>query len=379
MKLLESLVEQIFSDQGSLLAVERSLAELRRGLPVVLTAANGEAALVQAAETVSDAALATLARLAGSEPLLLLTARRAAALGIQNAPAAAGVVALNLAGREAGRVIELADPTQTAAGPLRRQTPAEAPAGLAPAAIDLAKLARLLPAALLAPLESVPGQAAEWAQAQDFLTVPVAAVTGYRTTAARRLTRVAEAKVPLQGAEDTRVIAFRPEDGGVEHLALVIGNPAKDAPILTRLHSECFTGDLLGSLRCDCGDQLRGAIEAIGAEGGGVVLYLTQEGRDIGLVNKLRAYSLQDQGADTAEANETLGFDVDERIFLPAAEMLRQLGFRRVRLLTNNPEKVEALARWGITVEERVPHRFPSNSHNEFYLATKAARLGHLY
>ncbi|MGH8722021.1 MAG: GTP cyclohydrolase II RibA, partial [Burkholderiales bacterium] len=135
----------------------------------------------------------------------------------------------------------------------------------------------------------------------------------------------------------------------------------------------------LGSLRCDCGEQLRGAIKVIGAAGDGILLYLAQEGRGIGLVNKLRAYGLQDRGADTAEANEQLGFDADERIYFTAAEMLRQLGFAKVRLLTNNPAKVEALERCGIAVVERVPHAFPSNRHNDRYLATKASRLGHLF
>jgi GTP cyclohydrolase II len=190
---------------------------------------------------------------------------------------------------------------------------------------------------------------------------------------------VAEARVPLAGAEDARVIAFRPEDGGTEHLAIVIGtiDPAK--PVLTRIHSECFTGDLLGSLRCDCGDQLKGAIAAIGAAGGGVLLYLAQEGRGIGLVNKLRAYELQDRGADTVEANRNLGFEPDERAFQPAAEMLKSLGISSVRLLTNNPAKVAALVRHGIAVAERVPHRFPANNHNEPYLKAKARGLGHLF
>jgi GTP cyclohydrolase II len=161
-------------------------------------------------------------------------------------------------------------------------------------------------------------------------------------------------------------------------MAMVIGNPDPSSAVLLRVHSECFTGDLLASLRCDCGDQLRGAIRTIGAAGEGLILYLTQEGRGIGLVNKLRAYALQDRGADTAAANETLGFDADERIYLPAAEILRQLGFSRVRLLTNNPGKVEALTRCDITVEERVPHSFPSNGHNAYYLETKARRFGHM-
>jgi GTP cyclohydrolase II len=245
--------------------------------------------------------------------------------------------------------------------------------------VDLAKLARLLPAAVLAPWDLVGETPRAWAAAHDVIALAATDIGEYRFAGARDLTRVAEARLPLAGAENARVIAFRPGDGGLEHLALVIGAPKRDGSILVRLHSECFTGDHLGSLRCDCGDQLHGAIEAIHRAGAGVLLYLSQEGRGIGLVNKLRAYQLQDRGADTAEANEQLGFDADERIYLPAAGMLRQLGFARVRLLTNNPHKVAALARCGITVEERVPHAFPSNGHNDFYLATKAARFGHRF
>ena len=373
----ESLAQQPVTDQAVLQRVERVLAELRRGAAVVVERDDGQGALLQAAEAVSDEGLGALAQLAGSEPLLLLTGRRARALGLA-ANAGESVVALSLSGRQACRVIELADPTAPEAGQVRRQTLASAPQKLDNAAIELVKLARLLPAALLAPLPAEAGAAEAWADSQDLLLVRASEVAEYRFAAARNLTRVADARVPLEGAENTKVIAFRPEDGGVEHLAIVVGDPNPDQAVMVRLHSECFTGDLLGSLRCDCGDQLRGAIKTLGAVGAGIVLYLNQEGRGIGLVNKLRAYALQDEGADTAEANETLGFDVDERIYLPAAEMLRQLGYHRVRLLTNNPEKVEALSRCGITIEERVAHSFPSNGHNEFYLATKA-RLGHLF
>ncbi|MEK9660973.1 MAG: GTP cyclohydrolase II, partial [Alphaproteobacteria bacterium] len=208
--------------------------------------------------------------------------------------------------------------------------------------------------------------------------VELEAVQDYRSAEARTLRQVGAARVPISGAENTRIMAFRPPDGGHEHLAIVIGTPDPAEPVLTRVHSECFTGDLLGSLRCDCGDQLRGAVEAIAAAGAGVILYMAHEGRGIGLVNKLRAYALQDDGHDTIDANVQLGFDADERFYLPAAEMLRQLGFSRVRLLTNNPEKVAALTEWGIEVTERVPHSFPSNPHNEAYLSTKQQRAGHM-
>jgi GTP cyclohydrolase II len=181
--------------------------------------------------------------------------------------------------------------------------------------------------------------------------------------------------VPLEGAEDAEMVAFRPADGGPEHYALVIGKPAP--PVLARIHSECFTGDLLGSLRCDCGAQLRGAIAAIASAGGGVVLYLAQEGRGIGLNNKLRAYRLQDEGFDTFEANRRLGFADDERFYDAAARMLTLLGITSVRLMTNNPAKVKALEAAGIAVAERVPHAFPSTRHNRDYLAAKKDR-GHL-
>ena len=149
-------------------------------------------------------------------------------------------------------------------------------------------------------------------------------------------------------------------------------------PVLIRLHSECYTGDLLGSLRCDCGEQLRGAIAEIARHGSGVLLYLAQEGRGIGLVNKLRAYQLQDAGFDTVDANEQLGFDADERVYRPAATMLARMGIKSVRLMTNNPLKIGQLAQYGIEVAERVPHIFPANGHNEKYLRTKAEKSGHL-
>ena len=238
------------------------------------------------------------------------------------------------------------------------------------ACVALAKLARLLPAAVVADTEAAPA---------DVILVRAADIAAYQTSAARSLRQVSEARVPLENAENTRIVAFRPADGGTEHLAIIIGEPDTAKPVLIRLHSECFTGDLLGSLRCDCGDQLRGAIAEIAQAGSGVLLYLAQEGRGIGLVNKLRAYQLQDEGFDTLDANLQLGFDDDERIYLPAAQMLRLLGIRRIRLLTNNPGKVDALARHQIEVTERVPHVFPSNDHNQGYLHTKATRGGHLF
>jgi len=382
--MLKPLANQKVADGAVLRAVARALADLRRGAPVLLYA-PGEAALVLAAEQANDPALAHLTALAGGASLLLLTGRRAMALGLapdrpSNQPPGPAM-ALHLEGIAAATVVELADPAIGGPSAVKADLPVGETTKLATAAIDLNKLARLLPAAVVTPITPAPVDPGAWAAAHDILSLGTTDIEEYRFAGARSLTRVAEARLPLAQAENTRIIAFRPGDGGIEHLALVIGEPQGgprgETPVLVRLHSECFTGDLLGSLRCDCGDQLHGALEAIAKAGSGVLLYLAQEGRGIGLVNKLRAYGLQDRGADTAEANEQLGFDADERIYLPAAEILRQLGFRRVRLLTNNPHKVTALARCGITVDERVPHAFPSNGHNAFYLATKVARFGH--
>lgn len=375
-------------DSATLTSVDRATAELRRGAMVVLVEPTGRAALVLAAETAGDEALRAMAELAGPDALTLaLSGRRAEILGFSGA-AERQVAAVALNSRaDAPLVRRLADPTldDRPERPLSGAAPADPRAGrFAAPAVELTKLARLLPAAVVAPLgDPRPGEAAAaakaWARRHDLLTVTTAAVADYQRVAARSLRRAGEARVPLEGAENARIIAFRPIDGGIEHLAIVIGEPAADEPVLTRLHSECFTGDLLGSLRCDCGDQLRGAIAEIGRQGSGLLLYLAQEGRGIGLVNKLRAYQLQDRGADTVEANRQLGFDPDERIYQPAAEMLRQLGFTRVRLMTNNPQKVAGLARCGIVVTERVPHVIPANGHNESYLRTKAARLGHMF
>jgi GTP cyclohydrolase II len=367
-------------DPAILVAVDRATAELRRGGPVVLHDLTARVWLVVAAETAEDEGVARLRAMGEGDPHLVLTAERAAALGLGQQDA--DVVSLLLPARLPADVLwHLADPTATrlAATPTGLAR-GDVPVDIAVAVVELTKLARLLPAAIVAPLRLQSAtHAADWARSRDLLDVSVGAIDSYQLVAARSLRIVSEARVPLAGAENTRVIAFRPGDGGTEHLAIIIGEPPRDRPVLTRLHSECFTGDLLGSLRCDCGDQLRGAIAEIGSHGHGLLIYLAQEGRGIGLVNKLRAYRLQDQGVDTFDANEQLGFDADERVYLPAAEMLRQLGFREVRLMTNNPAKMAGLTRCGITVVERVPHVFPANAHNDRYLETKAAKFGHLF
>jgi GTP cyclohydrolase II len=197
-------------------------------------------------------------------------------------------------------------------------------------------------------------------------------------TRARIQHPVASARLPMAVHEAGQVHVYRPDDGGIEHYAIEIGSPDRTMPVLVRLHSACFTGDVLGSLKCDCGPQLNAATAAMAAAGGGVLLYLNQEGRGIGLANKMRAYALQDQGLDTVEANHHLGFEDDERDFRIGSALLARLGIASVRLLTNNPAKVAMLQGQGITVSERVPLRVGQTAQNARYLATKATKSGHL-
>lgn len=369
----------------SLLAVDRAVSELRRGRPVAVGGAGGIAILVQAAETVTPEALKEIRTVSHSPPVMAITARRAAVLGL--AETVGKIVTLSAGGDLTAELInDIADPiadnplTESAKTVLTitvKETPTY---DCESAAVALTKIARLLPAAVTAEIaDPTADDLAAWTARHDLLLVDAGDIFQYDSTQARTLRAVSSARVPLTDTQDTRIIAFRPLDGGLEHLAIIIGEPEKGKPVLSRLHSECFTGDLLGSLRCDCGDQLQGAIKEISAAGAGILVYLAQEGRGIGLVNKLRAYELQDRGFDTIDANEQLGFDADERVYMPAAQILRLLGFDRVRLMTNNPGKVSALANCGIAVEERVSHTFPSNEHNETYLRTKAARSGHIF
>ena len=372
--------------RGGPRTVDRAVGDLRRGIAVMLRSDDAPPMLVLPAETASPATLEEFlaAMVPGGVPALLLAPSRAAGLD-GGAPASGqeflAPVALPLQSAEldVARLRALADPTRGVAAISGRASASRWPAESGRAALLLAKLGRLLPAVLVA-------EAGQESACDGMLEVGAADILAYPQMTALGLVQAASAHVPLQAAGDARVVAFRPADGGIEHLAILIGRPedvqASQAP-LARIHSECFTGDLLGSLRCDCGPQLHQAIRRMQAEGAGVLLYMAQEGRGIGLVNKLRAYALQDgldggPKLDTLDANRALGYGADERSFSAAATMLRRLGITRVRLLTNNPDKVAGLTQRGIEVAGRVSHAIAANGVNDSYLETKARRFGHL-
>lgn len=340
--------------------VARAIDALRRGWPVRVGGLS-----VLAIETAGNAELEAFDAAGPAD--ILISGNRAATLKLANQRAGTPTGPVRIA---RASWIGPAEATAIADPALDLQTPLKGPFRTVPAseiasgeaAIRLARLAGLLPALFVG--EKAPAE----------LEVSAGDVLAHRE--AVTLAIASRARLPVLAAENAEIVAFRSEGDAAEHVALLIGTP-DGRPPLVRLHSECLTGDVLGSLKCDCGPQLDGAIEAIREAGWGILLYLRQEGRGIGLVNKLRAYALQDQGFDTVDANLRLGFGDDERDFGVAARMLTLLSQDTVRLLTNNPRKAEELEAEGIRVVERVPLKTAANPHNEAYLATKRDRSGH--
>lgn len=354
--------------------VERSISELRRGQLLPVTSAH-ETRLIAAIETIDPGVLGQFQSANKSATYVLITGQRAKRLGFV-APEHETIYRLSSPdGLALEELRAITDPTWSkglvsCASLLSKWTLVECD-DMDVMCIKLVKHAELLPALIVTKSEK--------AIAPGAWSVQTLQISQGIEQQARSLQVVSSAEVPLEDAEHARIMAFRPTDGGTEHLAIVVGEPDLTKPVLIRLHSECFTGDLLGSLRCDCGPQLRGAIAQMTLAGSGILLYLAQEGRGIGLINKLRAYQLQDAGLDTVDANLALGFEEDEREYLPAAQMLQILGVKSVRLMTNNPRKVAALNELGIEVAERVSHVMAPNRHNRGYLLTKGTRGGHLF
>lgn len=343
-------------------SVSRGLAEFQCRRPILVSGA-GETIFALPVEGLDAQRLAEFRALcAPSVPHLVVTARRAVALGLD----AAEPMSLRISADDDAKTI-LAYVTNATSD----RVPAASAAGFpAAAAIQLVKLAQGLPAVLAAKISS------DKTFEPSIITVDAGAVARFADDAIQSLTMASEAPVPLSSGTRTRFVVFNDAIGD-SSVAIIVGKPDFTKPVPVRLHSACLTGDVFGSRRCDCGDQLRLALSRLKDLGGGVILYLAQEGRGLGLANKMRTYQLQDHGFDTVDANTTLGFDDDERDYGIAARMLQMLHCTRVVLLTNNPAKLEGLAKAGIEIASRMSLETPVNADNRRYMAAKATRAGH--
>jgi len=348
-----------FGDTGRL-SVQRAVHELREGRPVRLILGD-DALIVAAADMLGGERIAEWTATSSGAVGLILPAPRLRHLGI----IVPGPAHVNLCDLTAFAI----DDVLVAVKPDVPLLAHQAASRLEASALELVKRAYLLPAAVVFPANEDYG---------DMITLDASAVDTFHARAARDISIVQRTRVPLSGAEDAEFVVFRGGEGLRDQVAIVIGNPDPKKPVLTRLHSACLTGDLFGSLKCDCGDQLRMAVNEITAEGGGVLLYLDQEGRGIGLLNKMRAYRLQEMGHDTVDADAVLGYGPDERRYGIAGAMLALLGFTQITLMTNNPEKISALEDFGVNVVGHQRLIGNVNPHNANYLSTKAVRAGHL-
>lgn len=358
--------------------IDRASAELRRGGIIMLRLANGEAGLFRAVELMRDGDADKLAQLSGSGAMLVLTDNRITSLG-RSLRETHSCATIPVAGRAISTLVDIAIsvPDADILG-AQASIVGERRDSLADMTTRLLRIAKLIPGAVLARIPTRDSIFQErLARDQNILVIEARDIEQYGRQAAESLKIAARARVPLAIDAKAEVVMFRAEVGGEEHFAVLVGGEVPATAPLVRLHSQCITGDVLGSLKCDCGDQLKAALSLMAQNGGGVLVYLAQEGRDIGLLNKMRAYALQDIGLDTVDANHALGFQSDERLFLPASKILRELGIHEVRLITNNPDKISQLDDAGITVRERVPLTSPTNTHNQRYLDTKRDRSGH--
>jgi len=353
----------LFGTKGQI-SVNRGLSEFHARRPVFITG-EGETLLALPVEGLDAQRLEEFMKLcAPAAPRLVITARRALALGLE----ATTPVALQLtAGHDVDTILAL-----VANAKIDCTLDAKPAGPAAAAAIQLVKLSQGLPAVLAADVAAEAVIAFE----SQIITVEAAAVTRFGDETIRSLTIASEASLPLNSGTRTRFVVFRDVMGG-SSVAIIVGKPDFTNPVPVRCHSACLTGDVFGSRRCDCGDQLRLSLARLEDMGGGIILYLAQEGRGLGLANKMRTYQMQEDGLDTVDANTTLGFDDDERDYGIAARMLQMLNCTRIVLLTNNPTKLDGLAKAGIKIVSRMPLEAPINADNRRYLTAKAARAGH--
>lgn len=356
-----------FGDAGHL-AVERALGEFRAARPVAIRSGD-LLVLAFPAEGLTERQIAFLQGAGRNARLIIPREKARTSAAWQEAAAAVHLYPFTLESIE-DYIGHRHDGAVNGASSYRPALSAPSRAELS--ALALANLSLLLPAAVVADASESDLERAPilFAGAQDIIA--------YRDREAKSLSIIARTSVPLDGAGSCEFVIFRGGDGFRDQIAVIVGNPSHKRPVLARIHSACLTGDLFGSLKCDCGDQLRGTVRALSEQGGGIVLYLDQEGRGNGIANKIRAYCLQEEGFDTYDADELLGFGQDQRRFDFAAEMLKLLGFTSVRLMTNNPHKIEALREAGLEVVSTHRVFARQTAHNVKYLAAKRDKGGHL-
>jgi GTP cyclohydrolase II len=346
-----------------LLSVERAGNDLRKGFPVVIKSQGGSV-LAMSPETVLPVILNNVMAKTGESVDLILTANRLNFID-KNCDES-GAAAVRIGKDNVKDIAALCGLEQVSNVAIGGHSAAD---NVSQMALKLVRIAELIPAVLVAKLP-------DSFDTEGILAISAEEISRYAEISSLELVEACCTKLVLKNHINAEIVAYRPNIGGKEHYAIVVGKVDKNP--LVRVHSSCYTGDLLESLSCDCHDQLHSAIDLMHKTGGGIILYMLQEGRGIGLINKLRAYAQKELGLDTVDANEALGFDDDERLFQPAATILKKMGIGQVRLLTNNPKKAAGLEDCGIKVSECVPHIMQSNEHNEQYLKTKQDRLGHL-
>ena len=362
--------------------IERAISELRRGGKIVISDPNsGTSVILVASELIEEDTVKSLTNFTLSRPNIILSNNRCKAIGIKidNQPCSI-LIDKNWTTED---ILSLCMPLTGHKIPIINGVIAENNKSIISYCLLILRQSRLLPAGLVSIISNVaPENVNQWSFKNNFIHVDINDIKSYEQSSANSLVIAVRAKVPIAQTDNCEIIIFRPQDGGDEHFCLVFGK-TRQFPLkisndtLVRIHSQCITGDILDSLKCDCGQQLKQSIKLMANADEGVLIYLAQEGRDIGLLNKLRAYSLQENGMDTVEANEDLGFNDDERLYHPAKEILSQLKIKKVKLITNNPKKVEHLTKLGINVTQRIPIKINPNKYNKKYLETKSKKSGH--
>lgn len=360
--------------------IERAISELRRGGKLVISdTSSGSSVLLVASELIDNSTINEMSNLALSRPNIILSKNRSKAIGIYQSYGPCSFLIKN--NWEVDDILSLCMPLTNHKIPKIDGALPESNEGIVFSCLLLLRQSRLLPAGLMSIISNVPLEKInKWAFDKNLIHVDTHDIKSYEKVSAKSLIMSVKAKVPIMQTENCEIVIFKPKDGGNEHFCLIFGKnrKLKTDHALVRIHSQCITGDVLESLKCDCGQQLKQSIKIMAKADAGILIYLAQEGRDIGLLNKLRAYSLQENGMDTVEANEDLGFNDDERLYYPAKEILSQLKIKNVELITNNPRKVEHLKNLGINITKRIPIKISPNKHNKKYLETKSVKSGHI-